>query len=134
MKTLSHDFIIDVLTTWAEHPYQWFQVEYQWFQPSLSGGTAKPAVIDGKPASNLTGRYKAEERDVADKFGRWKTITPALVSQAFDRLRAGKVEGLGESRRGELIGLLYIESAGDIDINAADEIMQIAVYGEVVFG
>lgn len=126
-------FCCDVLITFAEHPYEWFQVaNYRWFDPELDGGTAPPLQIDGVPAQNVTGRVRVE--DPAESGWRaWVPLDPALVHSAFSRLLRGPVEGLHESARSRLVGAYIVRDAGMIDVNDADVVLQVALLDEVVY-
>ena len=133
MNLKLHEFYCDVLCTFAEHPYEWFQVSnYRWFDPDLDGGTAQPAQIDGAPAQNITGRVRVEN-PAEDGWKAWVPLGPALVQQAFLRLWRGPVEGLHEQARGRLIGAYFTQDAGAIDVNDADVVLQIALLDEVVY-
>ena len=133
MNRKLHDFCCDVLCTFAEHPYEWFQVRgYRWFDPGLDGGTAPPAQFDGAPAGNVTGRVRAEH-PTEEGWTDWTLLAPALVLEACERLLSGPVEGLADSTRAYLIGAYSVRDAGMIDVNDADIILQVALLDEVVY-
>ena len=128
-----HEFCCDVLITFAEHPYEGFQVAgYHWFDPDLDGGTAQPAQIDGAPARNVTGRVRVEN-PTETGWHAWTPLNPALVQAAFSRLLRDPVDGLHEQTRGRLIGTYHIRDAGAIDVNDADVVLQVALLDEIVY-
>ena len=126
-----HEFLVDVATTFAEHPYSWFDARYDWYQPGLDGGRAVPGPNGW---SNITGKVRASNFEEGEKPGPWKTLGPDLVAKGFALLATGPVGGLHESGRAHLLGEYGVRDAGNIDINDADVVLQCAVFGEVVYG
>jgi len=129
-------FLTDVLTNYVEgHPYSWFDVrDYEWFQPGLSGGTAKPAIIDGKPAPNVTGTIRVSDPEKDEgHFMPWRKLTPALAERGFARLAEGPIEGLSEECRARLLGASAIHDSGLLDVNDDDIVLQVAMLGSVVY-
>lgn len=127
-----HDFLVGVLMTFAENPYSWFNVRrYKWTLPELSGGTA-PAHPNGW--SNATGEVRNNLEEEGEPNGPWLTLDAALVEKGFELMKAGPVVGLHESGRARILGQYAILDAGNLDVNDADVILQIAVLGEVIYG
>lgn len=132
-------FLAYVAVTFVESSdYPWWQVtgyRYVFFNDdgTPDGGTAEPLVIDGKPCANVTGKVRVEDPD-AEGWKPWQDLTTELVHAGFEKLQAGPVEGLHESRRAALLGALAVLDAGRIDADDADVILQIAVLGTVVYG
>lgn len=64
------------------------------------------------------------------------TIVASTIRKAVDALKKGHIEGLGdERRRARLIGESYLGSDDrDIDAEDADILVQIGLFGKVVYG
>lgn len=57
------------------------------------------------------------------------------VNKAFETLKAGKVEGLNEKYRARLLGQMYLSGEdADLDSDDADNIIQIGLFGKIVYG
>lgn len=62
------------------------------------------------------------------------TVDRALIEKAIATLLAGPVKFMSDKWRARLIGASAINDAGDIDASDADAIVQVGLFGEVVYG
>lgn len=56
------------------------------------------------------------------------------IEAAFATMLAGPIEGLHDSYRAQYIGAYGINDCGDLDAGDCDNILQIALFGKVVYG
>jgi hypothetical protein len=61
-------------------------------------------------------------------------IDRSTVTRAFSRMRSGDVKHLPAEVRKRYVRAYREHDAGDIDAGAADNIVQIGLFGEVVYG
>lgn len=71
-------------------------------------------------------------RDCEDPEEDWTTINNNAIASALSKLKEGKVK----TRRGQKFWAYVYRTmnAGNIDASDADVIVQVACYGEIVFG
>jgi hypothetical protein len=144
------EFLAGIITTALEGGIGYWAAaeEYRWFDPDLSGGTAEPG-----PGGTCTayavlvpnqGEAGSEDWPVTDDGPRF-TLTLDEVARALGLIRAGGVPGLSDTgmiRRMVMVCDRYNGQdvdgaafwAGDIDADVADAIVQVAVFGDVVYG
>ena len=71
-------------------------------------------------------------RDMGDPAEPWTTINNNAIASALCKLKEGKVKtGRGQKFWAEAYRVM---DAGNIDASDADVIVQVACYGEIVFG
>jgi len=124
------EFLSDVITTAFEGGIgYWAQAgEYKWWSPTLDGGTAEH--LYGQP--NAYGVIWDGDSEL------WYTIDVDKVASAIKRIVDRDVPDsevhLAEGYR-DLVRIADAENdAGEIDADAADWIVQVACFGEVVYG
>lgn len=131
-------FLASVVVTAVESGSQgigyWAEVEeYRWWLPDLDGGTAEPGPHGGGNAWATIAEY--------DEHGRRFDLTPKTISEAY------KVLGRGRKGRGlpdyawpsqESLQRLWDaraeNDAGLLDAIDADVLVQLGVYGKLVWG
>lgn len=64
----------------------------------------------------------------------WKTITPEVVEQAIQKIIAPGAKLVNERHVSTISDAYRLRDAGVTDIEDADVIIQIAAFGEIVFG
>lgn len=125
-------FLADIIITAAEGGIgYWADVQaYRWCCPDLDGGTADPAPNGGSNAY-VTLYDMDTDRDY--------TIDLDVVDKALTRIRGNEpIPYLSEPTR-QLIRACdrlndTVPGGGDIDANVADQILQVAAFGRVVYG
>jgi hypothetical protein len=124
------EFLASVITTAIEGGVGYWAGcrVYRWWSPTLDGGTALPSVNGGAFAhAVLVDREDPEQRD-------WK-VDPGTIVQAFERLAEdAPVLHVSTRTRNRLLGAYDDLEAGDIDADDADMLVQIGLFGEVVYG
>lgn len=126
------DFLTHVIITAVEGGINyWASVNgYHWYFPDLDGGTARPG-----PGGSANAYVTVHEDDTEGQ-GRSFTIGLDGIAHALRRITAGPVEHMSEQRR-ELIRRAY---GGDEDARTAfdafdaEEVVQVACFGKVVYG
>lgn len=111
-------FLSDVLITAVEGGISYWAVThaYQW--------------SDENPYSTMAD-IEDEESDEEPKI---LSLTIQIIETAFERITAGSIEGLHDSFRGQLIAAGQVNDAGLIDSSGADCIVQVGMFGSVVYG
>jgi hypothetical protein len=144
------EFLAGIVTTALEGGIgYWSAAEgYRWFAPDLAGGTAEPgpggtanawAVI--VPEEGCDGDHWPTLPDGSRGF----RVDLDAVELGLRRIAAGGVRGLsdtGSTRRLVMVCDRFdgrdVDGAqywtGDLDSDAADVIVQVAVFGEVIYG
>lgn len=128
------DFLADIVTTAIEGGVNyWATVDtYRWASRTLSAGTAELGPAGGGNAyATLTAM---DDDDQAPKQVDLETVAAALQT-----IRGGEVKYLAEGSRQVILAAdrantLCPDDGGDIDAGLADEIVQIGLFGEVVYG
>jgi hypothetical protein len=123
-------FLADVITTATEGGIQyWARVTgYRWYSPDLDGGTAEPGP--GGTANAWVELVDAEEDD-----GKRHRVTVDDIARVLNGLRADAVPKYWNAdavRRA--IAANRENDGGDIDAGDADCLLQLAIFGEVVYG
>ncbi|MCU1675972.1 MAG: hypothetical protein JWM93_730 [Frankiales bacterium] len=124
-------FLADILTTAVEGGIQyWAHVdEYRWWSPTLDGGTAEHA--DG------TANAYARITDLEVESGE-RTITVDDIARALRTISKHPITGMNETTRRLIIANDHANGDAEhfdvIDADSADAIVQVALYGEVVYG
>lgn len=95
-------------------------LDYKWTDPELNKGDTV---------------YSAYAKIVETDENKTHEIKHPVIKKAFATLRRGQVEGLAEDYRARLIGQLHL-SAEDMDIDAADAdiVVQVGLFGKVIYG
>ena len=124
------DFLAGIITTAVEGGIGYWSLaqDYRWFFPTIDGGTAVPGE-NGTANAHVTLHPNVDEESDFEPV----TITVEKIEEALGKIRREQVQLNGTLRR-----LIYRGDAtnegGDIDAGAADAIVQIAAFGEVVYG
>jgi hypothetical protein len=123
-------FLADIITTAVEGGIQyWARVTaYRWYSPDLDGGTAEPGpggtanayaiVVDGEDEDQVG--HEVGLDDIARVLNGLRSAEPPKYWNA-DAVR-------------RVIAANRDNDAGDIDADDADVILQLAIFGEVVYG
>lgn len=61
-------------------------------------------------------------------------VTTDTIAHAFTVLKKGPVKYLGEATRKRYIGAQFVPDEADLDAGDADNILQIGLFGELVYG
>lgn len=107
--------------------------EYRWYAKDLSGGTAEPAPNGGDNAWATV--FEREDEDAEAK-----TLDLEAVNKAVERIASGEeIKYLGSATRSTVIVANqtndpFPEGVYGIDADVADQIVQVALLGEVVYG
>lgn len=129
------NFLASIIITAVEGGINyWASVsDYRWWDPTLDGGTA--VHHDGIPNAYVT--VHESERDDEDGY-EGVLITVEHIARALGTLRQGPVTGLAESLRADIVAQDRAngedETHQDIDAGLADCILQVAMFGTVVYG
>jgi hypothetical protein len=129
------EFLSYILTTAVEGGINyWASVsDYRWWDPDLDGGKALHA-------EGLCNAYAVIHDQEGDRTGEHGTlVTVDDIARALGIIRQGPVEFLAADVRTAIIA--HDRSNGepegsymDIDAGIADEIVQVALFGKVVYG
>lgn len=130
-------FCRDVVTTFIEgYREEWCQVEeYDWADEEARGGfraDGGPKKLPEKGGEPYARAICLFEPAKGEQW--WRiTVDENRVAQGLERLGKSPVPGLHENYRGEIISAVFRDEAGDIDYERASWIIQIAVYGDVLY-
>lgn len=126
-------FLAAIVTTALEGGIgYWSQAEdYRWWDPELDGGTA----LHEDGICNAYAVICDQEGDDPDKC---YLVTVDDVARALGILRKGPVKFLDDGQRADIVAQDRAngddENHQDIDATLADCIVQVALFGEVVYG
>ena len=113
----------DIVTTAVEGGINyWARVcDYEYSDTFFGDSTndASATVIEYGDSETEVARYK---------------LTTATVAKAFGIMRKGPVEYLGEAMRKHYLKEYQFPENADFDANDADNIVQIGLFGKVVYG
>lgn len=70
----------------------------------------------------------------ASEEGIWKEVTPDVLAQGFSKVRNDASLKINKGLRRTLLTAYDECDAGDIDAEGADVLVQIALFGEIVYG
>ena len=124
-------FLTDILTTAVEGGITYWAAvtEYRWWSPTLDGGTA--AHDDGI----ATGYATITD---AEGEGRCYRVTTDTIAAALRTINAGPLGGLDEKTRRLIVANDHANGDAEhfdvIDADSADVIVQVACFGDVVYG
>lgn len=122
-------FLTDVIITAAEGGIQYWAVilSYKWHLPNLPGGTGEPGP-GGNAAASL--KFRADEDD-ADIH----TVTISDVARALGVIAdLSRPLRLHSTDRARIAEASRENDGGQIDADDADVIIQVAAFGNVVYG
>jgi hypothetical protein len=132
------DFLASVITTAVEGGigYWSFAEDYRWFFPGIPssdlagyrGGTAEPGP-DGTANAYMT----LHPNDDDESDFKPKTIEVEDIMRALNTLMVNESLVNTQLRR-TILRAWFTEDAGDIDADCADVLVQIAMFGKVVYG
>lgn len=129
----AHNFLVDILQTFAETPahyHPWCHVHsYRWHDPELEGGTATPSATSGERTAYAV-IHPARRYDET-RFRRPRPLDVALVAKGVELFHA-PVRGYNEQAR-RRISAKCTTLNSDLDADDVDAIIQVAIYGEVLF-
>jgi hypothetical protein len=126
------EFFADIITTALEGGVgYWSQAsEYRWFSPSLDGGTATPG-----PNGTANAYATLHETETDDgELGPALIVAVQDIARVFGLLRLGTPKGWNDRDVARMLTAYRECDAGGIDSLDADCIVQVAVFGEVVYG
>jgi len=126
------DFLTRVITTAVEGGINyWASVSgYHWHFPDLDGGTARPG-----PGGSANAYVTVHENHTE---GRGRSFILGLngIDRALRRITAGPVEHMSEQRRERIRRAFHGDEDARTDLDAfdAEEVVQVACFGKVVYG
>lgn len=127
------EFLSDVLTTAVEGGINYWAAvaDYRWWSPTLSGGTAEHS--DGLANAYVTVHPADDDADFEPKTIGVDDIARAINIIAKPGVRPSPEWMSGESE--ELIKSASRENdCSEIDAGDADNILQVAMFGKVIYG
>lgn len=87
----------------------------------------------GDPAATLAVVHEYD--DAADDYSPDRLeITPDAIAIGISRIRRGDLRNVTEYRRRDVLAAWRDNDAGDVDSDLADTIVQVALFGDVVYG
>lgn len=117
---VSAEFVHDVFVTACEGGINyWAEVDqYHW--------------SDGDRNPDLFGFFAVihDAEDLATKF----RVDASVIAAGLQRVSAGPVEHLGEGLRANIVQATIAGDAGEIDADDADTIVQVGLFGKVIYG
>lgn len=116
-------FLADVLTTGVETGYEWF--DWTEYQHEYMAGVE---IEDVRAACRFFRDDDSYSEDSVE-------ITLDDIASAIEKIeQTGPSIGLHKDNIGIILGGRSDNDAGDIDADLADAIIQVAVFGEVIYG
>lgn len=127
-------FYADVVGTAIEGGVNyWAQVHsYAWYSTTISGGTADPAPGGGDNAYAVIS--PSDEGDGESDGGASYSVTADTIAHAFTVLAAGPVQYLSDASRRRYLTARRELEAGDLDSSDADNLLQLGIFGQIVYG
>jgi hypothetical protein len=126
------DFLTHVITTAVEGGINhWASVSgYHWHFPDLDGGTARPG-----PGGSANAYVTVHENDTEGQ-GRSFILGLNGIEQALRRITVGPVEHMSEQRRERIRRAFHGDEDARTDLDAfdAEEVVQVACFGKVLYG
>lgn len=126
------EFLADILVTAVEGGIgYWSRVgTYRWYFPDLDGGTGRPSANGGAYATALIYEYGDEEEPVASHF-----LCPEKIEAAVQRIidDGENIKYLGRNVISRVVDNSHWNE-WDGDSIDADQIVQVALLGEVRYG
>lgn len=114
MRKISDQFAADVICTAVEGGINYWAVVLKW---------------DGEGSALVEDHDKKTGPEVA-----WPvTINKDLIQKGIDLLSEGKIT-LNTDTLGSILVGATMDDAGDVDAEAADAIVQAAIFGDIVYG
>lgn len=135
-------FLTDIIITAVEGGINyWAAVEgYRWYQPDLEGGTADPGPDGTANAYAVVLPNSSTEEDcdwwpLLPDGRRGMRIDADVIASALGKIRKGGVKEWGDESRSRRLVLAADRGndAGELDANLADNIVQVALFGELVY-
>lgn len=120
---VSAEFVHDVFVTACEGGINfWAEVDqYHW--------------SDGNRNPDLYGFFATVRAYDIDDFDDAKfRVDASVIAAGLQQIAAGPVEYLGEGLRTTIIQAAIAGDAGDIDANDADTIVQVGLFGRLIYG
>ena len=117
----------------------WSQcLQYQWRYPDL-GASSDAAARAARHATgdDSTAWAHALIVDTDDEAGGESErigITHAVIERALRRIRAGAATEIGAGRRSRILTAHFANDAAELDANDADAIVQLGLFGELIYG
>lgn len=116
---VSAEFVHDVFVTACEGGINyWAEVDqYHW--------------SDGNGNDDLFGFFAViHDGEDPTKF----RVDASVIANGLQRVSAGPVEHLGEGLRANIVKATIAGDAGEIDANDADTIVQVGLFGRIIYG
>lgn len=85
------------------------------------------------PGKNGEGNVRVDRCEIHEHDEKNHTITPEVIEKAIAALVANTVKIRPDLRK-TILGASAVNDAGDIDSEAADVLVQIGLFGEIVYG
>lgn len=127
---VSDGFLSSIICTAVEGGIgYWSQVsDYHWNDP----------VMDGKPHFAEVTIYDMQDLDddEAETYSKSTHLTMDMIAEALRKIASDEeIEYCGQSWRNRMVDAMIEDEAGDIDSGDADNIVQIAIFGnKLVYG
>lgn len=116
---VSAEFVHDVFVTAVEGGIFWAYIDqYHW--------------SDGDRNPDLFGFF-AVITDAEDATAKFR-VDASVIAAGLRRIAAGPVEHLGEGLRANIVKATIAGDAGEIDADDADTVVQIGLFGKVIYG
>lgn len=116
---VSAEFIHDVFVTACEGGICWAYIDqYHW--------------SDGNRNPDLYGFF-AVIRDAEEHRAKFR-VDASVIAAGLQRIAADPVEYLGEKQRANIIQAAMAGDAGEIDADDADTIVQVGLFGRLIYG
>lgn len=128
-------FYADIVITAIEGGINyWAQVHsYAWHSPNISGGTADPAPGGGDNAYAVISATDDGDGE-GDDDGTTHAVTVDTIAHAFTILAAGPVQYLSDQARRRYLAARRELDAGELDAGDADNLLQLGIFGQIVYG
>lgn len=128
-------FLADIIVTAVEGGINyWASVtDYRWYDPSLDGGNAEPAPNGGGNAVVTVYDMEDDEDEgvTVDLNSMAHAVNQISTRDDIKYLSSGVRKIVQSASRQNSIAP---DEGYDIDAHVADQVLQVAAYGEVVFG
>lgn len=111
----------DIITTVIESGVSGFWMDHQDYDPDLTGD---------EPQNTSVLVWDAEDESVDEA----RKVTTDYIAGAFTKMRRGPITNLNEKKRQEYLGMWFAPEDVDFDANDADNILQVAMFTEIIYG
>jgi hypothetical protein len=134
------DFYASIVTTALEGGIGYWSAaeEYRWYFPDIDGGRAEPGPDGSANAYALI--VPADEDSDGDHWPKdaggepCARVTVDNVRRGLRQIVSGEGQLVGEETRRRFALALREWDAGDLDAGDCDMIVQVAIFGKVIYG